>query len=97
MRDAVLNIDGFTTQSGATLDLRLAYRIRGELNAAKSNLIVYPTDYSGLADDNGYLLGPDKALDPTRYCIVIPNLFGNGVSSSPSNTMQPWARRDFHA
>jgi len=26
-----------------------------------------------------------RALDPERYFIVIPNLFGNGVSSSPSH------------
>mgnify|MGYP006189829839 CR=1 FL=1 len=28
------------------------------------------------------------ALDPSKYFIIIPNLFGNGLSSSPSNT--PW-------
>src|SRR5205823_9562863 len=29
-----------------------------------------------------------RALDPARWFVVIPNLFGNGVSSSPSNHPQ---------
>jgi homoserine O-acetyltransferase len=95
MRDDTFQITGFRTQAGVTLDLRLAYRVHGELNSAKSNLIVYPTYYSGLSDDNGYLIGPDRALDPAKYCIVVPNLFGNGVSSSPSNTAEPWSRARF--
>ena len=35
------------------------------------------------------------ALDPRKYCIVVPNLFGNGVSSSPSNTPAPFAANTF--
>ncbi|GAB1742082.1 hypothetical protein NU219Hw_g7470t1 [Hortaea werneckii] len=47
--------------------------------------IVYPTWYSGLIADNEWLIGEAKTLDPTRYFIIIPALFGNGQSSSPSN------------
>ena len=37
-----------TLQRGATLrDAKLAYKTFGELNADKSNAIVYPTWYSG--------------------------------------------------
>jgi homoserine O-acetyltransferase/O-succinyltransferase len=32
------------------------------------------------------LIGPDGVLDPTRYFIVIADMFGNGLSSSPSQT-----------
>ena len=35
--------------------------------------------------DIDWLIGPDRILDPTRYFIVIPNMFGNGLSTSPSN------------
>jgi homoserine acetyltransferase len=31
-------------------------------------------------------VGKDKTLTPVRYFIIIPALFGNGQSSSPSNT-----------
>lgn len=35
--------------------------------------------------DNLWLTGPSKTLDPSKYYIIIPALFGNGQSSSPSN------------
>ena len=78
-------------QSGATLrDAKLAYKTFGTLNADKSNAIVYPTWYSGQHYENEWLVGAGKALDPARYFIIIPNMFGNGLSSSPSNTPAPW-------
>jgi homoserine acetyltransferase len=30
------------------------------------------------------------ALDPEKYFIIIPNMVGNGLSSSPSNTPEPY-------
>ena len=74
-------------QSGAILpDARLAYTTYGELDRARTNAIVYPTRYGGRHEDNEYLIGTEKALDPARYFIVVPHLLGNGVSTSPSNT-----------
>ncbi|MFM9914603.1 MAG: alpha/beta fold hydrolase [Rhizobacter sp.] len=74
-------------QSGETLhSARLAYRTWGELDAERSNCIVFPTYYTGDHDSNARMIGAGKALDPARWFIVVPNLFGNGVSSSPSNT-----------
>ena len=31
------------------------------------------------------MVGAGRALDPERYFVVMPNMFGNGVSSSPSH------------
>ncbi len=28
-------------------------------------------------------------LSPEKYFIIVPNMFGNGLSSSPSNTPAP--------
>ncbi len=76
-------------QSGRTFrHMRLAYKTFGTLNADKSNVIVYPTSYSAQHTDTQFMVGEGAALDPSKYFIVIPNLFGNGLSSSPSNT--PW-------
>jgi homoserine O-acetyltransferase len=76
-------------QSGRTFrNMRLAYKTFGTLNADKSNAILYPTSYSAQHHDTQFMVGESGALDPSRYFIVIPNLFGNGLSSSPSNT--PW-------
>lgn len=63
----------------------LVYEVHGELAADRSNLVVFPTFFMGTHVENRWLIGPGKALDPRRYCIVVPNLLGNGVSTSPSN------------
>ena len=95
MTDQLFRIENFTTQGGQVLNLDLAYQVHGQLNAARDNLILFPTYYAGRSGNNAYLIGADMALDPGKYCIVIPNLFGNGVSSSPSNTPQPLAADRF--
>jgi len=68
---------------------RLAYATRGRLNAAGDNAVLFPTYYTGRHDDNLKLVGAGRALDPSRWFVVVPNLFGNGVSSSPSHLGQP--------
>ena len=83
-------------QSGTTLPgARLAYRVHGALNAEKSNAILYPTRFYGTHDDNAFLIGPGRALDPNKYFILVPDLTGNGLSSSPSNTPAPFDRARF--
>jgi homoserine O-acetyltransferase len=78
-------------QNGATIrNCKLAYKTFGTLNAAKNNVIVYPTWYSGHHTENEWLIGAGKALDPTTQFIIIPNMLGNGLSSSPSNTPEPY-------
>ena len=79
-----------TLQSGDTLsDARLAYATHGSLNSDKSNVVLIFTHFGGRHGDSEYLIGEDKALDPQRYFIVVINLLGNGLSSSPSNAGSP--------
>ena len=78
-------------QSGATIRAcELAYQAFGQLSDKKDNVIVYPTWYSGQHYDNEWLVGCSMALDPAEYFIIIPNMIGNGLSSSPSNTPEPY-------
>lgn len=80
------DLGDFELTSGAVLArARLAYATRGQLNAAGDNAVLFPTYYTGRHDDNLKLVGAGRALDPSRWFVVVPNLFGNGVSSSPSN------------
>ncbi|WP_225913728.1 alpha/beta fold hydrolase [Leptolyngbya ohadii] len=73
-------------QSGETLsDAKLAYATYGTLNARKDNVIIFPTHYTGTHRSNAKLIGKGRALDPNRYFIIVPNMFGNGLSSSPSH------------
>jgi homoserine O-acetyltransferase/O-succinyltransferase len=80
-------------QSGLTYrGARLAYKTYGQLNAGRDNAIVFCTPFSAQHTDIEFMIGGDRALDPTRYFIVIVNLFGNGLSSSPSNAPPPFDR-----
>jgi homoserine O-acetyltransferase/O-succinyltransferase len=89
-------------QSGEMLrGAHLAYVTLGTLNEQRDNAIVLPTYYTG--QDSSYLrmIGPQWALDPSRYFLIIPNMFGNGLSSSPSNdphaaSGQPYPRITLH-
>ncbi len=92
----IFELGGFVLQQGATLrGAKLAYKTYGELNRSKDNAIVYPTWYSGQHYDNEWLIGENMALDPRKYFIIVPNMFGNGLSSSPSNTEPPYDRARF--
>ena len=83
-------------QSGETLpNARLVYKTHGTLNADRSNAVIYPTRYYGTHDDNAFLIGSEMALDPGKYFILVPNLTGNGLSSSPSNTPEPFGKARF--
>jgi homoserine O-acetyltransferase len=81
----VFPLGDLSLQSGATLpDARLSWKAHGTLSAARDNVILYPTSYGAQHPDLEWLIGPDGVLDPTRYFIVIADMFGNGLSSSPS-------------
>ena len=87
---AIFDAGDVVLQSGRTFPaMKIAYKTWGRLDADRSNVIVYPTSFSAQHHDTQWLIRPGGALDPERYFIVIPNLFGNGLSSSPSNTLWP--------
>lgn len=69
--------------------VQVAYVTHGTLNAERDNAIVYPTHYAGTHASNGWAIGSGLTLDPTKYFIIVPNMLGNGLSSSPSNTPAP--------
>lgn len=84
-------ISNFHTESGVILpQARIVYGTYGHLNAARDNVVLLPSHY--MADHTGYewLIGPDRALDPGKLFLVATELFGNGHSSSPSNTPEPF-------
>jgi homoserine O-acetyltransferase len=84
-------IKDFHTEGGAVLpQARIVYGTYGHLNAAKDNVILLPSHY--MANRRGYewLIGADRALDPSKLFLVATELFGNGNSSSPSNTPEPF-------
>jgi homoserine O-acetyltransferase len=90
------DLGDFALRCGQTLrGAKLAYKTYGTLSDARDNAIVYPTWYSGRHWDNEWLIGDGMALDPARWFIIVPNMLGNGLSSSPSNTPPPMDRARF--
>jgi homoserine O-acetyltransferase len=84
-------IENFILQRGITLPrARVAYQTYGTLARDRSNVILYPTSYGAQHVDTEWLIGAGRVLDPGKWFIVIPNMFGNGLSSSPSNLDAPF-------
>ncbi len=74
-------------RSGAVIhDFHLGYRTFGQLNAAKSNAILWPSWLGGTTQDLVRYIGPDKVVDSTKYFVVLVDAIGDGVSTSPSNS-----------
>jgi homoserine O-acetyltransferase len=71
---------------GVIRDARIVWRSHGTLNAARDNVILYPCSYTAQHPGMEFLIGPDGILDPTRWFIVIPNMFSNGLSSGAAET-----------
>jgi homoserine O-acetyltransferase len=88
---SVFDLGDFALQSGIVLPAaRLGYRTYGELNAGRDNVVVLPTFYTGNHLRNEGYFGSGRAIDPARHFVVSVNMFGNGISSSPSNTPAPF-------
>jgi homoserine O-acetyltransferase/O-succinyltransferase len=77
----------FEFQCGVTLpEAQIIYQTYGSLNRNRTNAILYPTSYGAQHSDLEWLIHADGILDPTRWFVIIPNMFGNGLSTSPNNS-----------
>ncbi len=81
------DLDSCALQSGQVIEeCRLGYRVFGELDADRSNVVLVPTWFTGTTGDLVQLIGPGGFLDSSIYYVVAVDALGNGVSSSPSNS-----------
>ena len=89
-------IENFKTESGVVLpEAKIVYGTYGKLNAAGDNAVLLPSHYMADMHGYGWLIGEGgiakgKALDPAKLFLITSELFGNGRSSSPSNTPEPF-------
>jgi homoserine O-acetyltransferase len=85
------NIGDFRLESGQILrDCRVGYRVYGALNEQRSNAVLFPTWFSGRSEDLAGLVGPGKLADSSIFYVVTVDALGDGVSSSPSNSAEPF-------
>jgi homoserine O-acetyltransferase len=75
-------------ESGETIrDFRQSYVTHGNLNDDKSNLLLVCISLTGNHHRLDFLIGPGKALDTNRFFVVCADPIGNGLSTSPSNSV----------
>lgn len=89
--EGIYELGDFELLSGIVLpDAEIAYETHGELNEGRDNAIVFGTWAAGRHADVAPLVGGLwTALDPSRYFIVVPDMFCDGLSTSPSNAPPP--------
>ena len=88
-QEGTYSLGDFPLQNGSMLrQAKLSWRTHGTLSTKKDNVIVYPTSYAAQTPELTWLIGSDSILDPDHWFIIQPDMFGNGLSSSPSNTTE---------
>lgn len=81
-----LALDSLPLESGASLRAELAYATHGTLAPSRDNVVLVPSYYTGTDRSYEPWIGPGRVLDTDRWFVVVVNMLGNGVSTSPSNT-----------
>jgi homoserine O-acetyltransferase len=79
----------FKLENGTVInDCQIGYRTYGQLNAAKTNGIVFPSWYGGTSKMIEQLIKPWRDVDTTKYFLIIVDALGDGVTTSPSNSIK---------
>ena len=89
MKDDLFEIPDFRFESGESIDrLRIGYTVHGQMNARRDNVILVMPGTSH--DRNGVLghVGPGRAFDTDRFCVVCSDSIGGGRSSQPADGLR---------
>jgi homoserine O-acetyltransferase len=73
------SLGDFKLESGDVIkDFSISYVAHGALNTDKSNAVLMVTAIGGNHHRIDYLIGPGRALDPSKYFIIATDAIGNG-------------------
>lgn len=87
-RQQITSLGDFKLENGAIIkDCKIGYRVFGQLNSTKTNGILFPSWYGGTTKMIEQLVKPWRAIDTNKYCLILVDALGDGVSSSPSNSV----------
>ena len=85
-REATHVIPRFVFENGRVLqDMRVGYVSWGHLNNRRDNAVLLTPGTSGGRLWATSYIGPGKAFDPARYCIVSVDAIGGGASAKPAD------------
>ncbi len=84
-------IGDLTLESGETIqDCQISACVHGTPTKTGTNVVLVAASLGGNHRRLDFLIGPNRALDTNKYCVIATDALGNGLSSSPSNsTLQP--------
>lgn len=86
-------IGDFTTEAGAVIrDVTVAYQRWGEVNEDGSNIILVEhalTGDSNAAEWWGEIIGPGKALDTEKFCVMCTNVIGGCKGTTGPSSAHP--------
>ncbi|MGE3270451.1 MAG: alpha/beta fold hydrolase [Chloroflexota bacterium] len=92
----LFDLGDFPLLSGYTLPgAKLSYTTLGTLSPAKDNAILFPHFLGGAPEALTGWINTSFPLDPSKYFFILPGQFGNGVSTSPSNSAPPFDKGAF--
>ena len=88
-RQGYVLLGDFKLESGKVIQAcKIGYRTYGRLNNSKTNGILFPTWFEGTSQDVEAYATPWKVIDTNRYFLIIVDALGDGISSSPSNSVK---------
>ncbi|HEY8074449.1 MAG TPA: alpha/beta fold hydrolase, partial [Labilithrix sp.] len=67
------------------VDCKIGFRTFGKLDAARSNVVLFPTWFTGTTKPLVDMV-PQKLVDTSRFHLILVDALADGVSSSPSNS-----------
>lgn len=73
-----------TVGGGVIKNCQVGYRQLGRFNAEKTNIILWPTWYTGTSLDVSKII--PSVIDTSRFAVIVADALGNSISSSPSNS-----------
>ncbi|KKH45707.1 homoserine O-acetyltransferase [Methanosarcina sp. 1.H.A.2.2] len=98
----------FSLESGKTLSgVRIEYEMYGKPNADKSNVILICHALTGDAHAAGFhtgdrkpgwwdiVIGPNKAFDTEKYCIICSNILGGCKGSTGPSSIDPETGKNY--
>jgi len=83
-----VELGDFTLESGEVIrNFEISYVTHGTLAPAGDNAILALTAIGSIHHRLDFLIGPGRPLDPERHFIVCADAIGNGMTTSPSNSL----------
>jgi homoserine O-acetyltransferase/O-succinyltransferase len=85
----VAELGDHALENGEVLrSLHLSYVTHGVLSPQRDNAVLVTCAIGSTHHRLDFLIGPGRALDPNRFFVVAVDALGNGLSSSPSNSLE---------